>query len=102
MMVRRMPRRRNGCPVGPPPINGIALRRTSCSILSRRNLASLSVGIIMTGMAKTALRASAQSKRRWHTIAQSEETCVVGGNAARRHDEGFVQKVLPLDTLERT
>jgi two-component system chemotaxis response regulator CheB len=59
-----------------------------------------SVGIIMTGMGEDGAEGIGAIKAAGGmTIAQSEETCVVGGMPRAAMMKGFVQKVLPLDTL---
>jgi two-component system, chemotaxis family, protein-glutamate methylesterase/glutaminase len=100
MMVRRMPRGEMVVLSDTPPING---HRPSADVLFHsvaQEFGLTSVGIIMTGMGEDgaegigAIKASGGM-----TIAQSEETCVVGGMPRAAIIKGYVQKVLPLDTL---
>jgi len=61
---------------------------------------SNAAGIIMTGMGEDGAEGIGAIKAAGGmTIAQSEETCVVGGMPRAAMMKGFVQKVLPLDTL---
>jgi len=100
MMVRRMPRGDMIVLSDTPPING---HRPSADVLFHsvaQEFGLTSVGIIMTGMGEDgaegigAIKASGGT-----TIAQSEETCVVGGMPRAANLRGFIQKVLPLDGL---
>jgi two-component system chemotaxis response regulator CheB len=83
-----------------PPING---HRPSADVLFHsvaQEFGLTSVGIIMTGMGEDGAEGIGAIKAAGGmTIAQSEETCVVGGMPRAAMMKGFVQKVLPLDTL---
>jgi two-component system chemotaxis response regulator CheB len=100
MMVRRMPRGEMVVLSDTPPING---HRPSADVLFHsvaQEFGLTSVGIIMTGMGEDGAEGIGAIKAAGGmTIAQSEETCVVGGMPRAAMMKGFVQKVLPLDTL---
>jgi two-component system chemotaxis response regulator CheB len=100
MMVRRMPRGEMVVLSDTPPING---HRPSADVLFHsvaQEFGLTSVGIIMTGMGEDGAEGIGAIKAAGGmTIAQSEETCVVGGMPRAAIMKGFVQKVLPLDTL---
>jgi two-component system chemotaxis response regulator CheB len=100
MMVRRMPRGEMAILSDGPPING---HRPSVDVLFHsvaQEFALTAVGILMTGMGDDgaeglgAIRAAGGM-----TIAQSEETCVVGGMPRAAIVKGYANKVLPLDAL---
>jgi two-component system, chemotaxis family, protein-glutamate methylesterase/glutaminase len=100
MMVRRMPRGEMVVLSDTPPING---HRPSADVLFHsvaQEFGLTSVGIIMTGMGEDGAEGIGAIKAAGGmTIAQSEETCVVSGMPRAAILKGFVQKVLPLDTL---
>jgi len=100
MMVRRMPRGEMVVLSDTPPING---HRPSADVLFHsvaQEFGLTSVGIIMTGMGEDGAEGIGAIKSAGGmTIAQSEETCVVSGMPRAAMMKGFVQKVLPLDTL---
>jgi two-component system, chemotaxis family, protein-glutamate methylesterase/glutaminase len=100
MMVRRMPRGEMVVLSDTPPING---HRPSADVLFHsvaQEFGLTSVGIIMTGMGEDGAEGIGAIKAAGGmTIAQSEDTCVVGGMPRAAMMKGFVQKVLPLDTL---
>jgi two-component system, chemotaxis family, protein-glutamate methylesterase/glutaminase len=100
MMVRRMPRGEMVVLSDTPPING---HRPSADVLFHsvaQEFGLTSVGIIMTGMGEDGAEGIGAIKAAGGmTIAQSEETCVVSGMPRAATMKGFVQKVLPLDTL---
>ena len=100
MMVRRMPRGEMVVLSDTPPING---HRPSADVLFHsvaQEFGLTSVGIIMTGMGEDGAEGIGAIKAAGGmTIAQSEETCVVSGMPRAAMMKGFVQKVLPLDTL---
>jgi two-component system chemotaxis response regulator CheB len=100
MMVRRMPRGEMVVLSDTPPING---HRPSADVLFHsvaQEFGLTSVGIIMTGMGEDGAEGIGAIKAAGGmTIAQSEETCVVSGMPRAAMMKGFVQKVLPLDSL---
>jgi two-component system chemotaxis response regulator CheB len=100
MMVRRMPRGEMVVLSDTPPING---HRPSADVLFHsvaQEFGLTSVGIIMTGMGEDGAEGIGAIKAAGGTtIAQSEDTCVVGGMPRAAMMKGYVQKVLPLDTL---
>jgi two-component system, chemotaxis family, protein-glutamate methylesterase/glutaminase len=100
MMVRRMPRGEMVVLSDTPPING---HRPSADVLFHsvaQEFGLTSVGIIMTGMGEDGAEGIGAIKAAGGmTIAQSEETCVVGGMPRAAMVKGYVQKVLPLETL---
>jgi len=100
MMVRRMPRGEMVVLSDTPPING---HRPSADVLFHsvaQEFGLTSVGIIMTGMGEDGAEGIGAIKAAGGmTIAQSEETCVVGGMPRAAMVKGYVQKVLPLESL---
>jgi len=100
MMVRRMPRGEMVVLSDTPPING---HRPSADVLFHsvaQEFGLTSVGIIMTGMGEDGAEGIGAIKAAGGmTIAQSEETCVVSGMPRAAMVKGYVQKVLPLETL---
>jgi two-component system chemotaxis response regulator CheB len=100
MMVRRMPRGEMVVLSDTPPING---HRPSADVLFHsvaQEFGLTSVGIIMTGMGEDGAEGIGAIKAAGGmTIAQSEETCVVGGMPRAAMLKGYVQKVLPLESL---
>jgi len=90
MMVRRMPRGEMVCPVGHASHQRpIALRRTSCSILSRRNSSHFRRHHHDGNGRDGAEGIGAIKAAGGMTIAQSEETCVVGGMPRAAMMKGF-------------
>ncbi|HTB92807.1 MAG TPA: chemotaxis response regulator protein-glutamate methylesterase [Candidatus Sulfotelmatobacter sp.] len=100
MMVRRMPRGEMVVLSDTPPING---HRPSADVLFHsvaQEFGLTSVGIIMTGMGEDGAEGIGAIKAAGGmTIAQSEDTCVVGGMPRAAMVKGYVQKVLPLESL---
>lgn len=100
LMVRRMPRGDMAVLSDSAPVNG---HRPSADVLFHsvaQQFGLTSVGILMTGMGEDgaeglgAIKASGGM-----TIAQSEDTCVVGGMPRAAISKGFANKVIPLDGL---
>ncbi|HKM67993.1 MAG TPA: chemotaxis response regulator protein-glutamate methylesterase [Candidatus Acidoferrum sp.] len=100
MMVRRMPRGEMVVLSDTSPING---HRPSADVLFHsvaQEFGPTSVGIIMTGMGEDGAEGMGAIKAAGGmTIAQSEETCVVSGMPRAAMMKGYVQKILPLDSL---
>ncbi len=100
MMVRRMPRGEMVVLSDTPPING---HRPSADVLFHsvaQEFGPTSIGIIMTGMGEDGAEGMGAIKSSGGmTIAQSEETCVVSGMPRAAMLKGYIQKVLPLDSL---
>jgi two-component system chemotaxis response regulator CheB len=100
MMVRRMPRGEMVVLSETAPING---HRPSVDVLFHsvaQEFGLTAVGILMTGMGEDGAEGLGAIKAAGGmTIAQSEETCVVGGMPRAAILKGFVNKVLPLDGL---
>ena len=95
IMVRRMPRGDMVVLSDSPAING---HRPSADVLFHSVLSS--VGILMTGMGEDGAEGLGAIKAAGgHTIAQSEETCVVPGMPRAAILKGYAGKVLPLDNL---
>lgn len=100
IMVRRMPRGDMVVLSDSPAING---HRPSADVLFHsvaQEFALSSVGILMTGMGEDGAEGLGAIKAAGgHTIAQSEETCVVPGMPRAAILKGFAGKVLPLDNM---
>jgi two-component system chemotaxis response regulator CheB len=100
IMVRRMPRGDMVVLSDSPAING---HRPSADVLFHsvaQEFALSSVGILMTGMGEDGAEGLGAIKAAGgHTIAQSEETCVVPGMPRAAILKGYAGKVLPLDNL---
>jgi len=100
IMVRRMPRGDMVVLSDGPAING---HRPSADVLFHsvaQEFALSSVGILMTGMGEDGAEGLGAIKAAGgHTIAQSEETCVVPGMPRAAILKGYAGKVLPLDNL---
>jgi len=100
IMVRRMPRGDMVVLSDSPPING---HRPSADVLFHsvaQEFALSSVGILMTGMGEDGAEGLGAIKAAGgHTIAQSEETCVVPGMPRAAILKGYAGKVLALDNL---
>jgi two-component system chemotaxis response regulator CheB len=100
MMVRRMPRGEMAILSDGPTING---HRPSVDVLFHsvaQEFALTAVGIIMTGMGDDGAEGLGAIKAAGGaTIAQSEDTCVVGGMPRAAITKGYANKILPLDAL---
>jgi two-component system chemotaxis response regulator CheB len=100
MMVRRMPRGEMAILSDGPPING---HRPSVDVLFHsvaQEFAMNAVGVQMTGMGDDGAEGLGAIKAAGGmTIAQSEETCVVGGMPRAAIQKGYANKVLPLDSI---
>jgi two-component system, chemotaxis family, protein-glutamate methylesterase/glutaminase len=100
MMVRRMPRGEMVVLSDGPTING---HRPSVDVLFHsvaQEFALTAVGILMTGMGDDGAEGLGAIKAAGGvTIAQSEDTCVVGGMPRAAIIKGYATKVLPLDTM---
>jgi len=100
MMVRRMPRGEMAILSDGPPING---HRPSVDVLFHsvaQEFALTAVGMLMTGMGEDGAEGLGAIKAAGGmTIAQSEETCVVSGMPRAAMVKGYVNKVLPLDSM---
>ena len=100
MMVRRMPRGEMVVLTDAPPING---HRPSADVLFHsvaQEFGPRTVGILMTGMGEDGAEGlGAIRDAGGMTIAQSEETCVVGGMPRAAITKGYATKILPLEGL---
>jgi len=100
MMVRHMPRGDMAVLSDAPPVNG---HRPSADVLFHsvaQEFGPSAVGIIMTGMGEDGAEGLGAIKNAGGiTIAQSEDTCVVGGMPRAAITRGFASKVVPLDAL---
>jgi two-component system chemotaxis response regulator CheB len=100
MMVRRMPRGEMTVLSDGPPVNG---HRPSADVLFHsvaQEFGPTAVGIIMTGMGEDGAEGLGAIKAAGGvTLAQSEESCVVGGMPRAAIQKGYVAKVIPLDGL---
>jgi len=100
MMVRRMPRGDMATLSDAPPVNG---HRPSADVLFHsvaQEFGLMAVGIIMTGMGDDGADGLGAIKAAGGmTIAQSEETCVVGGMPHAAIQKGCTSKVIPLDLI---
>jgi two-component system chemotaxis response regulator CheB len=100
MMVRRMPRGEMAILSDGPPING---HRPSVDVLFHsvaQEFALTAVGVQMTGRGDDGAEGLGAIKAAGGmTIAQSEETCVVGGMPRAAIQKGYANKVLPLDSI---
>jgi two-component system chemotaxis response regulator CheB len=100
ILVRRMPRGDMVVLSDSPAING---HRPSADVLFHsvaQEFALSSVGVLMTGMGEDGAEGLGAIKAAGgHTIAQSEETCVVPGMPRAAILKGYAGKVLPLDNL---
>jgi len=100
IMVRRMPRGDIVVLSDSPAING---HRPSANVLFHsvaQEFALSSVGVLMTGMGEDGAEGLGAIKAAGgHTIAQSEETCVVPGMPRAAILKGYAGKVVPLDNL---
>jgi len=100
MMVRHMPRGDMAVLSDAPHVNG---HRPSADVLFHsvaQEFGPSAVGIIMTGMGEDGAEGLGAIKNAGGmTIAQSEDTCVVGGMPRAAINRGFANKVVPLDAL---
>jgi two-component system, chemotaxis family, protein-glutamate methylesterase/glutaminase len=100
MMVRRMPRGEMVVLSDGPTING---HRPSVDVLFHsvaQEFALTAVGVLMTGMGDDGAEGLGAIKAAGGmTIAQSEDTCVVGGMPRAAIQKGYANKVLPLDNM---
>jgi len=100
MLVRRMPRGEMAILSDGPTING---HRPSVDVLFHsvaQEFALTAVGILMTGMGDDGAEGMGAIKAAGGmTIAQSEETCVVGGMPRAAIVKGYANKVLALDAM---
>jgi two-component system chemotaxis response regulator CheB len=100
MMVRRMPRGDMAVLSDGPPVNG---HRPSADVLFHsvaQEFALTSVGVIMTGMGDDGAEGLGAIKAAGGmTIAQSEDTCVVGGMPRAAILKGYANKIISLESL---
>jgi two-component system chemotaxis response regulator CheB len=100
MIVRRMPRGDMAVLNDGPPVNG---HRPSVDVLFHsvaQEYSLTAVGILMTGMGDDGAVGLGEIKAAGGmTVAQSEESCVVGGMPRSAILKGFANKVIPLDGL---
>lgn len=83
-----------------PTVNG---HRPSADVLFNsvaQEFGMLSIGVIMTGMGEDGAEGMGAIKAAGGlTVAQSEETCVVGGMPRAAINKGYATKILPLEGL---
>jgi len=100
MMVRRMPRGDMAVLSDGSPVNG---HRPSVDVLFHsvaQEFALAAVGVIMTGMGEDGAEGLGAIKAAGGlTIAQSEDTCVVGGMPRAAIQKGHVNKIIPLESI---
>jgi two-component system chemotaxis response regulator CheB len=100
IMVRRMPRGDMVVLSDNPPVNG---HRPSADVLFHavaQEFGPASVGVIMTGMGEDGAEGLGAIKNAGGmTVAQSEDTCVVGGMPRAAILKGHANKIIPLDGL---
>jgi two-component system, chemotaxis family, protein-glutamate methylesterase/glutaminase len=100
MMVRRMPRGDMVVLADSPQVNG---HRPSVDVLFHsvaQEFGNVAIGVIMTGMGEDGAEGIGAIKTAGgFTIAQSEETCVVGGMPRAAISKGFINRVIPLEGL---
>src|SRR5208337_4383506 len=100
IMVRRMPRGDMAVLSDGAPVNG---HRPSADVLFHsvaQQFGPTAVGLLMTGMGEDGAEGLGAIKNAGGmTIAQSEETCVVSGMPRDAMVKGYVNKVLPLDSM---
>jgi two-component system, chemotaxis family, protein-glutamate methylesterase/glutaminase len=100
MMVRRMPRGDMAVLSDGAPVNG---HRPSVDVLFHsvaQEFSLAAVGVIMTGMGEDGAEGLGAIKAAGGlTVAQSEETCVVGGMPRAAINKGYATKVITLDGL---
>jgi two-component system chemotaxis response regulator CheB len=100
MMVRRMPRGDMVVLSDGPPMNG---HRPSADVLFHsvaQEFGLTSIGVIMTGMGDDGAEGLGAIKAAGGmTVAQSEDTCVVGGMPRAAIAKGYANKIVSLDAL---
>ncbi len=100
MIVRRMPRGDIVVLNDNPPVNG---HRPSVDVLFNsvaQEFSLLAVGVLMTGMGEDgAVGLGAIKAAGGMTIAQSEESCVVGGMPRAAITRGYANRIVPLDGM---
>jgi len=100
IMVRRMPRGDTVVLSDGPPVNG---HRPSVDVLFHsvaQQFGLTTVGILMTGMGEDGAEGLGAIKAAGGmTIAQSEDTCVVGGMPRAAINKGYATKIITLDGL---
>jgi two-component system, chemotaxis family, protein-glutamate methylesterase/glutaminase len=100
MMIRRMPRGDMAILSDGPPVNG---HRPSVDVLFHslaQEFALSAVGVIMTGMGEDGAEGLGAIKNAGGmTIAQSEDTCVVGGMPRAAILKGHANKIVPLEGI---
>ena len=100
MIVRRMPRGDIVVLNDNPPVNG---HRPSVDVLFNsvaQEFSLLAVGVLMTGMGEDgAVGLGAIKAAGGMTIAQSEESCVVGGMPRAAITRGYTNRIVPLDGM---
>ncbi|HUI74360.1 MAG TPA: chemotaxis response regulator protein-glutamate methylesterase [Candidatus Acidoferrum sp.] len=100
LMVRRMPRGDMAVLSDSPPVNG---HRPSVDVLFHsvaQDFGPMAVGVLMTGMGEDGAEGlGAIRTAGGMTIAQSEDTCVVGGMPRAAILKGYASKILPLENL---
>ena len=100
LMVRRMPRGDMAVLSDAPPLNG---HRPSADVLFHcvaQEFASGAIGLLMTGMGEDGAEGLGAIKTAGgHTVAQSEDSCVVSGMPRAAILKGFAHKVVPLEGI---
>jgi two-component system chemotaxis response regulator CheB len=100
MMIRRMPRGDMAVLSDSIPVNG---HRPSVDVLFHsvaQEFGPQAVGILMTGMGEDGAEGLGAMKAAGAiTLAQSEDSCIVGGMPRAAIQKGYVSKIVPLDTL---
>ncbi|HXM99491.1 MAG TPA: chemotaxis response regulator protein-glutamate methylesterase [Candidatus Dormibacteraeota bacterium] len=100
MTIRRMPRGDMAVLSDSPPVNG---HRPSVDVLFHSvalEFGPQAVGILMTGMGEDGAEGLGALKAAGAiTLAQSEESCIVGGMPRAAIQKGYVSKIVPLDVL---
>jgi two-component system, chemotaxis family, protein-glutamate methylesterase/glutaminase len=100
MMIRRMPRGDMAVLSDSVPVNG---HRPSVDVLFHsvaQEFGPQAVGILMTGMGEDGAEGLGAMKAAGAiTLAQSEDSCIVGGMPRAAIQKGYVSKIVPLDTL---
>jgi two-component system, chemotaxis family, protein-glutamate methylesterase/glutaminase len=100
MMVRRMPRGDMAVLSDGLPVNG---HRPSADVLFHsvaQEFSLTAVGVIMTGMGEDGAEGMGAIKAAGGmTLAQSEDTCVVSGMPRAAIMKGYINRILPLDTM---
>jgi two-component system chemotaxis response regulator CheB len=100
MMIRRMPRGATAVLTDAPAVNG---HRPSVDVLFHsvaQEFGRSAVGVLMTGMGDDGAEGlGAIQNAGGMTVAQSEDTCVVGGMPRAAISRGYVAKIVPLDSM---